>query len=337
MKKHMIIVIAVCITLMISACGKLQEKSIKLSDVKVTGKVFSSNNLVQAGSTADYLKLSDGTYTMKVNGNKIDLEVEFELIKEFAPNGSLHNHDWWMNYVAPLDKTGKPLTAIISNGFSLLEDEAEKVNKLLKGKAGDRVKVNLVWGGWPATVGIGKQLETDGPKVMQVILKETEGLAVVDYHITGNPTLGVVGAATDTKVTGDKDHQMNKQATSDKSDRLKTSEQSPSGQSKKKDDHKTTSTNSSKEKQSSKGTRDGYYLYDGGEMDMRYEIHINGNSFSCQYAVRTSFGLVDKKYCSGQITDDKLISGDYGVLGIMNKGSISVILPNGSRRTAKKQ
>lgn len=199
MKKHMILLISGCLVLAIAACGKLQEKTIKVSDVKVSGKVYSSNNNVLDGSTADYLKLSDGTYTMKMNGNKIDLKVEFELIKEFALNGALYNHNWWMNYVAPLDKAGKPLTAIISNGFALIGEEAEKVNQLLKGKAGDRVKVNLVWGGWPADVGIGKQLETEGPQVIQTILKETSGLAVVDYHIVGNP----VQAAASTEKEAD--------------------------------------------------------------------------------------------------------------------------------------
>ncbi|MDD2296732.1 MAG: hypothetical protein PHS67_05420 [Sphaerochaetaceae bacterium] len=194
MKRFLVLVITICITLLMYSCGKLQEKTIKVTDVKVTGKVYDPNNNELKGSTADYLKLRDGTYIMKVNGNKIDMEVEYELIKEFDSNGALYNHNWWMNYVAPLDKAGKPLTAIISNGFALLGEEAEKVNQLLKGKIGDRVKVNLVWGGWPADVGIGKQLETDGPKVIQTILKETSGLAVVDYHIVGNPVQSAAGS-----------------------------------------------------------------------------------------------------------------------------------------------
>lgn len=194
MKKNMILLIPLCFALAISSCGKLHEKTIKVTDVKISGKVYCPNNNLLDDSTADYLKMMDGTYTMKTNGNKIDLEVEFKLIKEFAPDGALYNHNWWMSYVAPLDKAGKPLTAIISNGFALLGEEAEKVNQLLEGKAGDRVKVNLVWGGWPADVGIGKQLETDGPKVIQTILKETSGLAVVDYHIVGNPVQSAAGS-----------------------------------------------------------------------------------------------------------------------------------------------
>ncbi len=216
MKKHLILLISLCLILAITACGKLQEKTINVTSVKVSGKVYGPNNQELQVSTAEYLKLSDGTYTLKAKGNQIDLEVEFELIKEFAPDGSLYNHNWWMNYVAPLDKTGKPLTAIISNGFALLEGEAEKVNQLLKGKAGDRMKVNLVWGGWPATVGIGKQLETDGPKVIQTLLKKTEGLAVVDYHITGNPALVVAAAATENNLSPEPDPQPVKTATATK-------------------------------------------------------------------------------------------------------------------------
>jgi len=162
MKKNMILLIPLCFALAISSCGKLHEKTIKVTDVKISGKVYCPNNNLLDDSTADYLKMMDGTYTMKTNGNKIDLEVEFKLIKEFAPDGALYNHNWWMSYVAPLDKAGKPLTAIISNGFALLGEEAEKVNQLLEGKAGDRVKVNLVWGGWPADVGIGKQTDHHG-------------------------------------------------------------------------------------------------------------------------------------------------------------------------------
>lgn len=199
MKKLMIVFVAVSIILVIFSCGKLQEKTFKVSDVKVSGKVYGPNNNELDDSTGDFLKLSDGTYTMKVDGNKINLEVEFELVKEFATDGALYNHNWWMNYVAPLDKAGKPLTAIITNGFALLEGETEKVNQLLKGKAGDRVKVNLVWGGWPTNVGIGKQLESDGPKVIQSILKETAGLAVVDYHIVGNPVQSAAGTAIEGK------------------------------------------------------------------------------------------------------------------------------------------
>lgn len=70
---------------------------------------------------------------------------------------------------------------------------------------------------------------------------------------------------------------------------------------------------------------------------MRYEIYVNGNSFTCQYGVQMSYGMVDESYCSGQIMDGALISGDYGRLGNMNKGYITINLPDGSRRSARKQ
>ncbi len=85
-------------------------------------------------------------------------------------------------------------------------------------------------------------------------------------------------------------------------------------------------------------TISGTYKYDGGDSMMSCSIALKGDSFVGSFWLETALGATGTEYFSGTYDEDLIMyDADYGRVGKIEDGYISVTFPDGTTVRATKQ
>jgi len=154
-------VLAFGVVILLTACGgnSIKEKTIKASDISISGDV------------EDYIKVVDGDYTLKVVEDKVVIAIKFELIEEYDLDGEPELGN--INLI-PLDKSGAAVPDLgLDFGPATLSDY-DKLKNLLKGEVGKTVIISFEWDYFA------------DEDVQNRIMSETESFEITNADFTGS-------------------------------------------------------------------------------------------------------------------------------------------------------
>lgn len=148
----------------LASCGSsIKEKTIKASNISVTGE----------GS--DYIKVVDGDYTLKVVDDKIVIAIKLELTKKYdGENPEMGN----LSFI-PLDKTGAAVPDIGLDMSPATMSDWDKIKDLLKGDAGKSATISFEWNYFSKK------------DVQERIMKETENFEIARADFTNSSSSDV--------------------------------------------------------------------------------------------------------------------------------------------------
>jgi hypothetical protein len=147
--------------IVLSSCGgnSIKEKSIKVSDVAISG------------DAEDYIKVVDGEYTLKVVEDKVVIAIKFELIEECDLDGEPELGN--INLI-PLDKSGAAVPGLGLDFGPATMSDYDKLKNLLKGEVGKTVIISFEWSYFS---------DTD---IQNRIMTETENFEITNADFTGS-------------------------------------------------------------------------------------------------------------------------------------------------------
>ncbi|MCB0540629.1 MAG: hypothetical protein KDE33_24145 [Bacteroidetes bacterium] len=125
------VALAIGVTILLSACGgnTIKEKTIKASDIAISG------------DGSEYIKVVDGEYTMKTVDDKVIIPIKLELTKsvgiESPKMGNLS--------LIPLDKSGAAVPDIGLDFSPATMSDWGKVEDLLSSEVGKVATISFEW------------------------------------------------------------------------------------------------------------------------------------------------------------------------------------------------